>query len=454
MTNNKVVILNGVENRDNSLEAPLSELGRVLDEKNSDVKYYRLDEFNIAHCTGCFGCWIKTPGICKAADDGRDMIKSVIQSDMTILYSPVTFGGYSSTLKIIVDRFIPLILPFFGKIHGETHHLLRYSRYPRLVGIGVRNHDRKNEDQLFKALVGRNALNFHAPSHAAEIINCNDDKETIIESLKNAISRSDPLPSGNDILSFFPEVAGDTSFDAKQKIPGNALLIVGSPKIKHRSTSDVLGAYLLEKMKSAGWKTESLTLKRSLVREKGQIELCSAVDRADLIIFAFPLYIDSLPFLVTKALEVIANHKNKSQVKKPQRVFTIINNGFPEPHHNSLALAICRRFADRCGFNWAGALAMGAGEALCSGQELNDTKRTGPPVKHVSKALDIAGEQLSKGKAVGPSVQNLISESPIPMVPFGIWRWMFTNLGGRWWKQQALENNVLKEELYAKPYAD
>jgi predicted transcriptional regulator with HTH domain len=42
MTNNKVAILNGVENRDNCLEAPLSELGRVLSEKNSDVKYYRL----------------------------------------------------------------------------------------------------------------------------------------------------------------------------------------------------------------------------------------------------------------------------------------------------------------------------------------------------------------------------------------------------------------------------
>ena len=454
MTKKKAVILNGIRNGDNCYDATLNELTQLLDQDYSEIKLFKLDQFNIAHCTGCFGCWVKTPGVCKTADDGRDIIKSIIQSDITILYSPVTFGGYSSTLKVMVDRFIPLVLPFFGKFHGETHHSLRYSVYPRIVGIGVRNHGREKEDQIFKTLVGRNALNFHAPSYAAEVIDCNNDIEAIRDSIKDVVYRSDSLPSRQQVTSFFPEVSENHSFDNKQKVPGKVLLIVGSPKIKHRSTSDVLGHYLLDGMKEVGWQTESLMLKRSLVREKGRNELCLAVDRADLIVFAFPLYIDSLPFLVTKALEIIADHKNTSQVKKPQRVFTIINNGFPEPYQNSLALAICRSFSDQIGFYWAGALAMGAGEALCSGQSLDEKKRSGPPVKHVAKALDMASDKLSKGKTVGASIQTMISKSPIPIVPFGLWCWLFTKIGGNWWKQQALEHKVKEEELYAKPYAD
>jgi len=454
MSNKKVVILNGIGNGDDCFGSPFSVLMDLLNNDHAKVAIYRLKEHNLAHCTGCFGCWVKTPGNCVASDEGRKIIQSVIQSDMTILYSPVTFGGYSSVLKIIVDRFIPLVLPFFGHYHGETHHTRRYSRYPRLVGIGVRHHAKSDKDELFKALVGRNAINFHTPSFAADVISCEDDIKTMKKLLKNVISRSDPMPNFNDIASFFPKEVDKKFFDVQQKIPGNVLLIVGSPKIKHRSTSAILGEYLLGTMKSAGWKAEVLTLNRRLDREEGQIDLCSAMDRSDLIILAFPLYIDSLPYLVTKALEVIASHKKRSQVKKPQRIFVIINNGFPEYRQNALALAICRCFADQCGYSWLGALALGAGEALGGGQELTQTKRSGPPVKHVIKALDQAGQELAKGNAVYSDTQSLISKSPIPIVTFGMWSWMFTKLGGKWWIQQAIDNGVTKEEMFAKPYDD
>lgn len=453
MSNKKIVILDGTGTGDDYLASPFSVLTDVLDNANSDVQCYHLKEIKLAHCTGCFGCWIKTPGICVAFDEGREIIQTIIQSDMTILFTPVSFGGYSSVLKIIVDRFIPLVLPFFGKYYGDIHHRLRYSSYPRFVGIGIQRHFAKAEAELFKTLVGRNAINFHAPSFAADVFSNEKDNETLNKRLKSVISRSDPFPVEDDIVTFFPK-ADMTSFDNKQEGARNALLIVGSPKIKHRSTSSILGEYLIEIMKSGGWKTEVLTLKGSLNREKGQVELCSAVDRSDLIILAFPLYIDALPYLVTKAFEVIARHKNTLRVKKPQSIFTIINNGFPEFHQNALALAICRFFADQCGISWAGALAMGAGEAIGGEQELTKTKRSGPPVKHIIEALDKAGADLAKGSAVSLNVQSLISKTPIPIVPFGIWRWIFTKLGGQGWKQQAIENGVKKEEMYAKPYAD
>ena len=454
MSNKKVVILNGAGNGDDYLAAPFSVLTDLLEHDDAEVRCYDLKDMKLAHCKGCMDCWIKTPGICVAADEGREIIQTIIQSDMTILFTPVTFGGYSSTLKIIVDRFIPLVLPFLGQYIGDTHHTPRYSNYPKLVGIGIQLHPTKSEAELFKTLVGRNAINFHAPSFAADVFSGEEDNKELKKQLQSVISRSDPFPGQDDIVSFFPK-ADIKSFSIKHGNVRNVLLIVGSPKIKHRSTSSILGEYLIEIMKSTGWKIEVLTLKGSLNREKGQVELCSAVDRSDLIILAFPLYVDTLPYLVTKALEVIASHKKIVQIKRPQRIFTFINNGFPEFHQNALALAICRNFADQCGISWAGSLAMGAGEAIGQGQELTQPKRSGPPVKHVIKALDKTGEALVKGIPIPLNIQNLISKPPIPLMTFRIWRWLFLNVFSRQsWKKKAVENGVSEEKMHAKPYAD
>ena len=144
-----------------------------------------------------------------------------------------------------------------------------------------------------------------------------------------------------------------------------ALLIVGSPKTKSPSTSGVLGEELLGRLAVAGWQTESLTLKPSTFREAGQTEFLAAVDRADLILLAFPLYIDVLAYLPTKALEVIAEHRRTAgDGARPQGLFGLANNGFPEAHQNNLALAILRRFAARSGMTWLGGMALGAGEGI------------------------------------------------------------------------------------------
>lgn len=453
MSNKKIVILNGTRNGDDYLASPFSILTDLLGHDNAEVRCYHLKDMKLAHCSGCMDCWLKTPGICAAIDEGKEILQTIMQSDMLILFTPVTFGGYSSALKIIVDRFIPLVLPFLSKYHGETHHAARYSHYPRLVGIGIHRNPLKTEAELFKTLVGRTAIDFHAPSFAAEVFSSEVDNEMLKKGLQSTISRSDSLPVKN-IISYFPK-ADMKSFDNEQEDTRNALLIVGSPKTKQRPTSDICGEYLLNIMKSSGWKIDKLTLNRGLNREKKQEELCSAVDRSDLIILAFPLYVNTLPYLVTKALELIANHKTKIQIKRPQRIFTFINNGFPEFYQNALALAICRNFAELSGISWTGALAMGAGEAIGQGQELTQPKRSGPPVKHVIIALDKAGEALVKGIPIPSKIQKLISKPPIPLMTFGVWRWLFLNLfSSRSWEQKALENGVKKEELFAKPYAD
>jgi len=139
-----------------------------------------------------------------------------------------------------------------------------------------------------------------------------------------------------------------------------ALLLVGSAKRPH-STSESLGRYLLGQLAGRGYETEALLIHRALKSDQGRGELLAAVERADLLLLAFPLYVDTLPALVIRALEAIAEHRRGGQGSGGGRLVAIANCGFPEASHNDTALAVCRRFAAEAGFEWAGGLALGGG---------------------------------------------------------------------------------------------
>ena len=452
MPTEKVTILDGTRPGDKNLEPLLSVLKDQLKRTGADVQTFTLREIKLAHCIGCFGCWVETPGLCVEADAGREIAKTVSHSQTLILFTPITFGGYSSELKRMVDRLVPLALPNFTVFHGEVHHNPRYPAPPRLVGIGVQRHANNEEAALFKALVGRNAINFHAPSYAAEVVSDTDTAETLRQRFENALSRSQTPPLADRIMTGLPTSSTSGAY-TREVETGKALLIVGSPKTKSPSTSGVLGGYLLGRLKEHGWETESLTLRAGLRLEPGQEDLLWSTDRADLLILAFPLYVDSLPFLVTKALELIASHRQTLPNSRPQRLVAIVNNGFPEAAQNALALAICRRFADQSGIAWAGGLAMGAGEALSSGQSLTTPSRSAPPVGHVINALNMAGAALAEGQSVPSEAARLIAKSPIPLLHPSVWRWLFVKMGNRHWRTRAAAFGVSKKDLLAQPFA-
>jgi hypothetical protein len=137
MSGNKVVILDGCGLPDLDLSPVLGELSEVFRRDGARIETFRLSEMKLAHCLGCFGCWVKTPGMCVENDAGRQIAKAVVQSDTTVFFTPVTFGGYSPDLKKMLDRFVQLASPYFQMDHGEVHHPPRYAHRPRLVLVDI-----------------------------------------------------------------------------------------------------------------------------------------------------------------------------------------------------------------------------------------------------------------------------------------------------------------------------
>ncbi|MCK5124631.1 MAG: hypothetical protein KAR42_00100 [candidate division Zixibacteria bacterium] len=216
------------------------------------------------------------------------------------------------------------------------------------------------------------------------------------------------------------------------------LLLVGSAK-QTISTSELIGTYLIERLQSNGYETETL-FAHKLLKSNSWERLLSSTDRADIIVIAFPLFVDCLPYSVIKSLEQIAGHRQAKSELKEQTLVCLANCGFPEQHHNDTAIAICRQFAREAGFKWAGALSLGGGEAI-GGQPLFKIKRT---TKNVMKALDLTAEAIALGH---PVPQEAIDSMAKPMVP----KWIYLLMGGWGWKRRAKKNRVLKTILH-RPY--
>lgn len=157
----KALILNGALKEDTSMDEINKFTEEILTVKGYEVESILLHEREIGECLGCFGCWIKTPGICVIDDFGRVVTEKIIKSNVVIYLTPVVFGGYSSELKKALDRIIPLLLPFFKKINGEVHHKERYDRYPKAIALGVLTEEDRDMEEIFRNLIKRNSLNWY-----------------------------------------------------------------------------------------------------------------------------------------------------------------------------------------------------------------------------------------------------------------------------------------------------
>ncbi len=187
------VILNGATASD--AEAKLADeiLTDELTALGWRVTSFQLRDMKIAYCAGCFECWVKTPGVCIIDDDGRKIAQAMVQSDLTVFLTPVTFGGYSSILKKASDRFIGLLSPSFAKVNGEIHHKKRYDRYPRLLGVGLLDHPDEPSTRLFRTLVHRNAINMYSPADAGGVILRTQEETDMRQNLQAMLAQVEVL---------------------------------------------------------------------------------------------------------------------------------------------------------------------------------------------------------------------------------------------------------------------
>jgi multimeric flavodoxin WrbA len=184
----RALVLNGSKSEDNVGNRVSDYLVDILRMSGHQVDLIATCEEEIASCLGCFGCWLKTPGVCVIDDAGRDLPRRVVQSDLLFLVTPIVFGMYSPELKKAMDRYAcPLLLPFFTKIKGEIHHLKRYDSYPKITAIGILPSPDAESETTFRDLASRNSLNMYNTA-VARIIYSSDESSLIRDKLGKVLS--------------------------------------------------------------------------------------------------------------------------------------------------------------------------------------------------------------------------------------------------------------------------
>jgi multimeric flavodoxin WrbA len=431
----KAIILDGSQANDITGERARKALMKELQTSGLNVEHIVLRERNIGACAGDFYCWVRSPGMCHVDDDNRRIAEAVINSDLLVYLTPVTFGGYSSTLKRMVDHLIQNLSPYFAMVNGETHHQRRYKKNPDFLAIGWMEAPDAQSEALFRYLVQRNGINLCSEKAAGGVVLAGQSDDEILVSVQNWLKDLyNVQPSQRAVL----QVSGEASCSASP--PQCALLIVGSPKT-HKSTSYSLGEYLFEQLGGQSIQTETVHL-YTIVRSPEKMKaLIDAIDTADLVTLAFPVYWDSLPAPVIDTLEQIAAHRqSRQQTHRP--LFTAISNcAFPEVNHNATGLAICEKFARQAEFQWAGGLAKGGGHGL--GEK--PLPEWGGRTIRMRKALELTAAALAQGQAIPKAAQDLMSK---PITP----DWLYRLAGVYLWKKAAKSYGAGKL-LKRRPYS-
>ena len=93
------------------------------------VEEIQVNAMGIRPCLGCFSCWNKTPGHCCIKDDMEQVIEKLLWADVTIWSFPLYYFSVPGGLKNLIDRQLPMVLPFMTENTNQTGSGSHPSRY-------------------------------------------------------------------------------------------------------------------------------------------------------------------------------------------------------------------------------------------------------------------------------------------------------------------------------------
>ena len=94
--------------------------------QTAEIETLNIGSLNIKPCLGCFSCWSKTPGECCIHDDMQGVIDKILWADVVVWSFPLYYFGLPGQLKTLIDRQLPMSLPFMCTETESGGHPSRY----------------------------------------------------------------------------------------------------------------------------------------------------------------------------------------------------------------------------------------------------------------------------------------------------------------------------------------
>lgn len=137
------------------------------------------DNGSIHPCIGCFGCWLKSPGICIIKDAYQQMGRNIALCSEMLIISKCVYGSYSPFVKNVLDRSISYIHPYFTIKNGEMHHQQRYRKELAMKVIFYGDDITASEKETARKLTAANAVNFYGIVESVDFLDSIEEMEAL-----------------------------------------------------------------------------------------------------------------------------------------------------------------------------------------------------------------------------------------------------------------------------------
>ena len=139
-------------------------------------------------------------------------------------------------------------------------------------------------------------------------------------------------------------------------------MINGSPKLS-KSCSSLLLEELKKSINEKSVSSFDITNFDISKHALNEIEL-NEVTNSDILVVAFPLYVDGRPSHVLEELYELESAFSGNPNSRNTVLYGIVNNGFSESHQNKNAAKMLELFCKRSGIIFGQVLALGGGEVI------------------------------------------------------------------------------------------
>ena len=124
----KILIINGSPKgkKSNTFKLTESFISGISEKTETECEEIIVKDKNIGNCIGCFGCWNKTPGTCVLKDDMKEVLDRILWADIVIWSFGLYYFNVPGRLKTLIDRQLPLALPFMVSESKSGGHPMRF----------------------------------------------------------------------------------------------------------------------------------------------------------------------------------------------------------------------------------------------------------------------------------------------------------------------------------------
>lgn len=292
---------------------------------NVPLNIIRFGDQPVRACTGCWSCWLKTPGKCAMNDGMTAHYHDYVNSDQVILLFDTAQGFINHQAKAFLDRTIPHYHPYIEIINQECHHVARYDRYPDFIFYFNADGLTKLEEQVIEDYLVRTA--FHFKSRSSRIVNDNGYQLKPLNPTK-AKRPTVPIVSSNPIERL-------TIYNGSPRRTGsNSALILEQVNVVFNDKVEI----------------------RDLKEKDNWDDWAKSFPDDENVLFFMPLYVHAMPSHVMAFLEKLPSSDGS--------IGFFIQSGFPESSQSHYLEAYFEQLSQRLGRTYLGTAIKGGVESL------------------------------------------------------------------------------------------